>query len=253
MQWDDEAIVLAARPHGEAALILQLLTRERGRHGGLVRGAARSRGRGTYEIGNRVAVHRQARLPEHLGMLRCELVKGCAAAFIEDPLRLAALAAACAIAEASLPEREPVSQSYANLERLLDALAADRGWAPLYVRWELDLLAELGFGLDLTRCAATGTTEDLVFVSPKSAQAVSRAAGGPYREKLLKLPAFLRDPAVAASRDDISDGLTLTGFFLDRHVVAPLGHKMPAARQRFVDRMGFAKTISGAALSPIRD
>jgi DNA repair protein RecO (recombination protein O) len=180
-------------------------------------------------------------------------LRGCAAAFIEDPLRLAALAAACAIAEASLPEREPAPQCYVGLDRLLGALAADRGWARSYVRWELDLLGELGFGLDLTRCAATGSTEDLVFVSPKSAQAVSRGAGGPYREKLLKLPAFLRDEAAEASLADIGDGLTLTGFFLERHVVAPLGHKMPAARQRFVDRIGLAKTISGAALSPIHD
>ncbi|HZS82700.1 MAG TPA: DNA repair protein RecO [Stellaceae bacterium] len=237
MQWEDEAIILSARPHAESALIVQLLTKARGRHGGLVRGGQRARGRGAYELGNRVLAHWQARLPEHLGILRCELVRGCAAGLIDDPRRLACLAAACALAEAALPEREPAPGSFAGLAVLLDALAANADWAARYVVWELGLLAELGFGLDLARCAATGSAEDLVFVSPKSAQAVSRAAGAPYREKLLPLPRFLRASAAEASAADILDGLRLTGFFLERHLFAPLGRSLPAARARFVDRM----------------
>jgi DNA repair protein RecO (recombination protein O) len=249
MQWDDEAIILSARPHGETSLVLQLLAREHGRHSGLIRGAQRARGRGTYEIGNRVAAHWQARLPEHLGTLRCELLQGCAAELIDDPLRLSCLAAACALAEAALPERESVPRAFAGLIGVLDALRNDAGWAACYVAWELDLLTELGFGLELTRCAATGTSEDLAYVSPKSAHAVSRAAGAPYRDKLLPLPAFLCDSSTGAAPRDIRDGLALTGFFIERHVFAPLGRVLPPARARFSDRMSAVVTTSGAALS----
>ena len=220
MQWNDEAIILAARPHGETALIIQLLTRAHGRHAGLVRGARKARGYGVYEIGNRVEASWQARLAEHLGILRCELLEGCAAGLIDDPARLACLAAAAAVAEAALPEREAVPHCFAGLGTVLSALSRDVGWAKAYVTWELELLAELGFGLDLSRCAATGTTADLVYVSPKSAQAVSREAGAPYRDKLLRLPDFLRDPEAAAEPTDIADGLALTGYFLARHIFA---------------------------------
>jgi DNA repair protein RecO (recombination protein O) len=253
VQWNDEAIILAARPHGETSLIIQLLTREHGRHAGLVRGARKARGLGVYEIGNRVEAHWQARLPEHLGMLRCELLAGCAAALIDDPARLACLAAAAVVAEAALPEREAVPRCFEGLGAVLSALARDRDWAKAYVAWELELLAELGFGLDLSRCAATGATADLVYVSPKSAQAVSREAGAPYRDKLLPLPAFLRDPAAPAERADIADGLALTGYFLSRHVFAPLERKPPPARTRFVDRMGSGETRYSGAAVPIHD
>jgi DNA repair protein RecO (recombination protein O) len=253
VQWSDEAIILAARPHGETSLIVQLLTREHGRHAGLVRGARKARGRGVYEIGNRVEASWQARLSEHLGILRCELLEGCAAGLIDDPPRLACLAAAAALAEATLPEREKVPRSFAGLSDLLLALAEDRDWASFYVTWELGLLAELGFGLDLARCAATGATTDLVYVSPKSAQAVSREAGMPYRDKLLRLPAFLRDPTASAESADIADGLTLTGYFLKRHIFAPLDRKLPPARTRFVDRMGLVATISSAPSAPTHD
>src|SRR5205807_373754 len=153
-----------------------------------------------------------------------------AADLIDDPARLACLAAAAAVAETALPEREAVPDVFAGLCALLDSLAAGRGWGAGYVAWELALLAELGFGLDLSRCAATGSSEDLAYVSPKSAQAVSRAAGAPYRDKLLKLPAFLLDGAAQTTACDIGDGLALTGFFLMRHVFEPFGRALPAAR-----------------------
>jgi DNA repair protein RecO (recombination protein O) len=252
MQWDDEAIVLAARPHGETSLIVTLLTRTLGRRAGLVRGARRARGRGVYEIGTRVEAHWNARLAEHLGMLRLELVRGCAAELMDDPARLACLAAASAMAEATLPEGEAAPGCYAGLLGLIETLVADRRWAETYVAWELALLAELGFGLELTSCAATGATTDLAFVSPKSNQAVSQDAGAPYRDRLLVLPRFLLDPAVEPSSADIVDGLRLTGFFLERHVFAPFDRQMPAARSRFVDRMAQSATISGASSrSPI--
>jgi len=246
MDWHDDAIVLSARSHGETSLILQLLTREHGRHAGLVRGARRARGRGVYETGNRITADWRARLADHLGTLRCELLRGYAADLIDDRARLSCLAAAAALAEAALPEREAAPNAFLGLAALLDSLAADRGWAAAYVAWELALLAELGFGLDLSRCAATGTTSDLVYVSPKSAQAVSREAGAPYRDKLLRLPGFLLSGDASPAPDGISDGLALTGFFLARHIFEPLDHKMPAARVRFVDRMGQGTTISGS-------
>jgi DNA repair protein RecO (recombination protein O) len=247
MQWDDEAIVLAARPHGETSLIVTLLTRTLGRRAGLVRGARRARGRGVYEIGTRVEAHWNARLAEHLGMLRLELVRGCAAELMDDPARLACLAAASAMAEATLPEGEAAPGCYAGLLGLTETLVADRRWAEAYVAWELALLAELGFGLDLTSCAATGATTGLGFVSPKSNQAVSHDAGVPYRDRLLVLPRFLLDPAVEPGPVDIADGLRLTGFFLERNVFAPFDRQMPAARSRFVDRMAQSATISGAS------
>ncbi len=250
MDWHDDAIVLSARPHGETSLILQLLTLAHGRHAGLVRGARRARGRGVYETGNRVAAHWQARLADHLGLLRCELVRGYAADLIDDPARLACLASAAALAETALPEREAVPAAFAGLAGLLDSLAAAGGWAVAYVSWELALLAELGFGLDLSRCAATGATGDLAYVSPKSAQAVSRDAGEPYRDKLLKLPSFQLGAGPPTEVAEIRDGLALTGYFLERHVFQPFGRALPAARARFVDRMGQGTTIAG--VDPIR-
>src|SRR6185437_15779242 len=159
MEWSEEAIVLAARRHGETALIVQLLTRGHGRHAGLVRGGQGRKLRTIYQIGNRLAVTWKARLAEHLGGFAGELLRG--------------HAAAAAMAEAALPEREPHPKAYDGLSALLAALDGDSGWALGYVEWEAALLAELGFGLDLSRCAATGETADLIYVSPKSGQAVS--------------------------------------------------------------------------------
>jgi len=251
MQWQDEGIVLAARRHGESALILDLLTRAHGRHAGLVRGGQGRKLRARFEIGNRVAVAWNARLAEHLGTFTGELVAPHAARVIEDPARLACLAAAVAIALTTLPEREPHPAVFAGLAALLDALDADRGWAPAYVLWEKDLLAELGFGLDLSRCAATGETRSLVYVSPKSGHAVSDAAGAPYREKLLKLPAFLLPGESAAPPPgDVVDGLSLTGFFLARRVFDSHGREMPAARARFVDLIERMARMSPTENSP---
>jgi DNA repair protein RecO (recombination protein O) len=253
MEWSDDAIILSARPHGETSLILQLLTRAHGRHAGLVRGARRARGRGAYETGNRITADWQARLADHLGTLRCELLRGYAADLIDDPARLACLAAAAAVAETVLPEREAAPEAFVGLADLLESLAAGRGWAEGYVAWELALLAELGFGLDLSRCAASGATDELAYVSPRSSQAVSRGAGEPYRDKLLRLPGFLLDGTVPATARDIGDGLALTGFFLSRHVLEPFGRTLPAARARFVDRMGQEATIAGGQLSKAHD
>lgn len=243
MEWSDEGIVLAARRHGESAAIVTLLTHRHGRHAGLVQGGAGKRARGLYEPGNRLLATWRARLAEHLGHFTCELVEANAAQLLETPLRLAALSAATAVAESALPEREPHPGAYAGLLGLIAALTSpghsDLDWAMAYVRWELALLAELGFGLDLTECAATGANDRLVYVSPKSGRAVSAAAGEPYRDRLLPLPAFLTGPA-PASFDDVLAGLKLTGHFLARDVFGHGPHPRqgePAARARLVERL----------------
>ncbi len=246
MRWSDDAVVLSTRRHGESGLLVQLLTREHGRHAGLVRGGQRPRIRVAYQIGNRLLVAWSARLAEHLGTIQGEVAHGYAAALIDAPARLAGLAAAAALADAGLPEREPHPLMFARLVELLDALDADRGWMPCYAEWELGLLAELGFGLDLARCAVTGAPSYLVYVSPNSGRAVSAAAGAPYRERLLRLPPFMRAAAVSGAPvlGDVLDALGLTGFFLERRVFAPHGQGLPPARTRFLDMLRQFATIS---------
>jgi len=237
MEWSDDGIVLGTRRHGETAAIVTLLTREHGRHAGLARGGAGRRGRGLYQPGNEVTAHWRARLAEHLGTLTCELSVAHAARLIDDPLRLAALSAACAVVEAALPERHPYPALHAGTVHLLDQLEQCAAWGAEYVRWELGVLAELGFGLDLTACAATGETEGLAYVSPRSGRAVSREAGAPYVEKLLPLPAFiLEDGADPPGHEDIANGLKLSGWFLAKHLLAERGGMLPAARERFAAR-----------------
>jgi DNA repair protein RecO (recombination protein O) len=191
VRWSDEAVLLSTRRHGESSLLVNLLTQEHGRHAGLVRGGQRPKARAAYQIGNRLLVTWSARLEDHLGTIQGETTHLHAATLIAAPERLAGLAAAAALADAALPEREPHPRAYGGLVALLEALAADDGWMPAYVRWEMALLAELGYGLDLAQCAATGTTSDLIYVSPNSGRAVSAEAGAPYRDRLLRLPAFL--------------------------------------------------------------
>lgn len=245
MEWTDEGIVLACRRHGESGAIVTLLTRAHGRHAGLVRGGAGRRLRGLYEPGNRVLATWRARLAEHLGHYTCELAEALAARLLDDPLRLAGLAAATAVADAALPEREPHPAVHDRLRALLAALAESpaAAWQAAYVRWELALLADLGFGLDLARCAVTGAATDLAYVSPRSGRAVSAAAGAAYAGRLLRLPAFLLAPAAAAGPAEILAGLELTGHFLRLYVFAhrldgrPAEGGEPAARTRLAGRL----------------
>jgi DNA repair protein RecO (recombination protein O) len=245
MEWSDDAIVLAAKPHGETALIVSLLTHMRGRHAGLVQGGLSRARRPLYEPGNRVVATWKGRLAEHLGSWHCELTDTPAARLIDDPVRLAALASAAAVADQALPEREPHPRAYDGLAAFLDVLESEV-YAAAYVGWELGLLAELGYGLDLSQCAATGTNDDLAYVSPRTGKAVSLAAGEPYRGRLLRLPGFLigRGHADAAA---VLEGLALTGHFLERHAFAPHHRGIPAARTRFVDRLERSSTISSKA------
>ncbi len=235
MDWTDRGIVLSARRHGESSVILSLLTEAHGRHAGLVRGGQSRRRRGVLEPGNLVAASWRARLEEHLGSYTVELETGHAARVLDRADRLAALTSICATLDCCLAEREPHPALFANTLRLIAALESE-AFAALYVVWELGLLGELGFGLDLSACAATGVVDDLVYVSPRSAQAVSRAAGAPYRDKLLPLPEFLKGNG-GPGPGDILDGLRLTGYFLDRHVFQPQERRFPDARERFVNLM----------------
>ena len=193
--------------------------------------------RGVLEPGNRVHVRWRARLEEHLGSFECDMVANISAGLLDDPLRLSALQALCAVAEAALPERERHAAIYAGMLDLLHALGGD-AWPGRYVRWELALLADLGFGLNLSACAATGSNDDLTYVSPKSGRAVSASAGEPYRDRLLSLPGFLLREQQIPGVGEVAVGLALTGYFLDRHVLEPHGKALPLARGRLVDRLG---------------
>lgn len=239
MQWTDRAIMLGARRQGEGSLILSLLTREHGRHKGLVRGGAKSRQRGLYEPGNVVTATWHARLAEHLGLLQIEPGQFYAAPLLDDPLRLACLEASVALADAALPERSPYPGIFDGLEALLERLGADDGYAAAHLRWELRMLADLGYGLDLSSCAVTGVTEGLAWVSPRTGRAVSEAAGEAYRDRLLVLPRLLGGSGRAGGSDlaDLLDGLKLTGFFLDGSLFAPQGRGLPEARLRYLDRL----------------
>jgi DNA repair protein RecO (recombination protein O) len=235
MDWRDTGFVLTARRHGESGLIVELLTEAHGRHAGLVRGGQSPKKRALLQPGNLVAATWRGRLPEHLGAFEIELLRPHAAGLIDDPDRLAALTAAAALIALALPEREPHADVFDALRRLIAALDS-AGWAASYVAWEGALLAALGFGLDLSACAATGVNDDLAYVSPRSGRAVSRSAGAPYHDKLLLLPAFLwRDAAVEAA--DIVAGLALTGHFLHYHLLEPQGRTLPVARARLADRL----------------
>ena len=246
MEWRDTGFVLATRRHGENALIVELLTGEHGRHAGLVRGGQSPRRRALLQPGNLVAATWRGRLPEHLGSFECELVTPHAARLLDDADRLAALAAAVALLLAALPEREPHADLFVSFAALLTALDS-AAWPQAYVAWECGLLAALGFGLDLRRCAVTGTDDDLAYVSPRSGRAVSRDAGQPYHDKLLPLPQFLWRDAPAA-REDVVAGLVMTRHFLLHHLLLPQGGKMPEARERLLKRMqrNAAASIIGA-------
>lgn len=235
MQWTDQGILLSSRPHGETSAVISLLTGEHGRHAGLVRGGTGKRGRGALQPGNRLSVVWTARLAEHLGTFTWEMIGAPAAAWLNDPLRLAGLSAACAVADITLAERQPHRATFDGLAELLASLGDDH-WSSLYAHWELGLLGELGYRLDLACCAVTGGTEDLAYVSPRSGRAVGRAAGEPYRDKLLALPSFLRDRTMGDPAAVLA-ALGLTGYFLERHVLSPQGKSLPPARSRLVDRL----------------
>lgn len=234
MEWTDEAIVLGAKRHGDAHAVLSVLSREHGRHLGLVRGTRRLGG--ALQPGNSLRVTWRGRLSDHLGTYTVEPAGDRAGAAMDNALALAALASACAVASAALPEREAHQAVYESFRILLDALHDRDLWPALYVRWEVGLLQDLGFGLDLSRCAVTGARDDLSHVSPRTGRAVSAAAAAPYEGRLLDLPPFLLGrQAGAVTRADVLAGLRLGGFFLDQRIFAPYNRPLPPARVRLAE------------------
>ena len=225
MEWRDEGVILSVRRHGETSAIAEILTAAHGRVMGLVRGGRSKVQRPVLQAGNAVQCVWRARLEEQLGTYVLEPLDLRAGAIMEEPFRLAGLATLAELSQL-LPEREPHPRVYEALRVVLEAIDQDHVWPALLVRWEMGLLDELGFGLDLSKCAATGTKENLAYVSPRSGKAVSEQAGEPFRERLFRLPPFLRGSGEATPADVI-DGLNLAAFFLARHVFEPRGMRLP--------------------------
>ncbi|MBD8553104.1 DNA repair protein RecO [Rhizobium sp. CFBP 8762] len=235
MQWQDQAIILGVKRQGETSVIAEIMTRARGRHLGLVRGGRSRTMQPVLQPGNEVDVTWRARLDEHLGAFQIEPVQLRAARLMETATAVFGVQAMGALLRL-LPERDPHPHLYDALNVILDNLHDPADAGELFVRFELAVLNDLGFGLDLLQCAATGVRSDLVYVSPKSGRAVSREAGEPWADKMLTLPGFLTAGAAkAANPESLSDAFKLTGYFLTRHVYEPRGIDISSARNGFVE------------------
>ncbi|MCV2889352.1 DNA repair protein RecO [Ruegeria aquimaris] len=235
MDWRDQGILLAVRRHGETSAIIEVFTQEHGRHAGVVRGGTSRKIAPILQPGAQLDVSWRARLEDHIGSFTVEPLRSRAAAAMSGQMALAGLNAVTALLSFCLPEREPHPNLYRQSERLLDLLGQDEIWPLAYLRWELGLLEELGFGLDLRACAVTGTTEDLVFVSPRTGRAVSAAAAGVWADRLLPLPPCLRGQGPAPDTE-IAEALGTTGYFMENRLAPSLGDRpLPEARRRFVD------------------
>lgn len=234
MEWRDEGVLLSMRPHGESAAIIEAFTEGHGLHAGMVHGGQSRRMAPVLQVGAQLDLRWRARLDDHIGAFSVDPVRGRAAALLQDAAGLAGLAATCALLRHALPEREPHPGLYRATLPLLDRLGGP-GWEAAYLRWELRLLEELGFGLDLTRCAVTGGREDLAYVSPRTGRAVSRAGAGDWADRLLPLPPCLLgqgEPDAA----EIAAGLRTTGAFLERFAET-VGRALPPARARLIARL----------------
>ena len=233
MEWTGEGYVLSVKKHGETSAIIDVLTRDHGRHAGLVRGGAGKRLRPVLQPGNKIQVEWQARLSEHLGTFRVEALSARAAEVMEDRVMLSALNAMTSMAKETLPEREVHARVFDGFEVLLNNLDDPEIWPVLYVQWEAGLLQALGYGLDLSACAATGSNDQLTHVSPRSGRAVSASAAEPYLDKLYALPQFMMGQPFA-SPDDIANGLALTGYFLETRLQWGVNRTLPEARTQMI-------------------
>ncbi|TDI61753.1 MAG: DNA repair protein RecO [Alphaproteobacteria bacterium] len=250
MDWTDQAIILAARKHGEGSAIVDLLTSQKGRHVGLVRGASGPRMRGILQPGNSVQAIWRARLPEHLGTYTIELAEARAAQMMDQHHAVLALSSLCSVACMVLPEREQHNDVYEATGHVFDLLANEEadacGTGQAVARWEFGLLGALGYGLDLSACAVTGETDNLNYVSPKSGRAVSEAGAGDYVSRLLALPDFLNGGTrTKVGMADVLDGLTLTGHFLEHSVLHLQGQILPPARNRYLQYLVDLAPTSG--------
>ena len=243
-EWRDQAIVLSARPHGESGAVVSLLTENQGQHAGYVRGGLSSKMRAVIEPGTLVSAQWQARTADNLGNFSLEPERSYAAALMGDSMKLNALIAACRLCHETLPEREKHEAVFHGLSALLETMTEDI-WAAAYVMWEIALLKELGFGLELTQCAGGGDPATLAYVSPRTGRAVSAEEGAPYKERLLPLPAFLTPARSTVSDEAVLEGLELTGYFLQNRVFAHHSRGLPEERTRFAAR--FAQALSSVS------
>jgi DNA repair protein RecO (recombination protein O) len=231
IEWRDHGVILSARPFGEDGLLVKAITREHGLHAGLARWSSRKRRDGfVLQTGVEADLVWRARIADQLGSWTIEPVRDHSSFWLEDRRRLAAISSAAAVIEAALAERETQPGVAAATEALLAAISLD-AWPALYVRWEIGVLAELGFALDLEKCAATGETTNLAYVSPRTGRAVSSDAGAPYKERMLALPNFLIGGS-SITDQEVAAGLKLTAHFLARDVLGSLNRDIPLARRR---------------------
>ncbi|MEO0343789.1 MAG: DNA repair protein RecO [Pseudomonadota bacterium] len=233
MEWRDEGILLSTRAHGETSAIVEVFTAKHGRHAGIVRGGISRKLAPVLQPGNQVSIEWRARLEEHLGSYIADMIKS-RSEVLSDRARLAAMTSLCALASYALPERQPLPRLYAATLDFVDHLTANDDWQPYYALWELSLLEEMGFGLDFSACAATGKIDDLIYVSPKSGQAVSERAGAPFADRMLPLPPFFRGEPFAPIKD-VQAALITTGFFLTKYLGGQVvGKPLPPARDRLI-------------------
>jgi DNA repair protein RecO (recombination protein O) len=230
MEFHEEAFVLSARAHGDTGVVADLLTETHGRHAAYVAGGASRKMKPFLQPGSRVIADYRARTSDHLGSARLEAVGEGASALFDDSMALTGLAAATAVTQGALPEREAHPGAFLAFEALMGAFQIPEVWPAIFVRFEAGLLEDLGFGLDLSRCAATGTMDDLIYVSPRTGRAVSREAGAPYADKMLKLPPFMLGAQAGLGEGDVGAGLDLTGHFLEQFVFNPQNKPLPPAR-----------------------
>lgn len=236
MEWRSEGILLSARRHGETAMIIQVFTPDHGLHAGVVRGGASRKTAPILQPGAQLDVTWKARLEEHLGSFAVEPVRSRAANVMGDRIALAGLNALCSLLSFALPERDAHPDFYAKTLTVFDLLGESEHWLLAYLHWELALLEEMGFGLELESCAVTGCADDLIYVSPKSGRAVSKGGAGEWADRLLPLPDCLRDPTADAA--GLLDGLRVTGYFLKTRLAQGLEAALPEARARLVDLLG---------------
>ncbi len=239
MEWVDDAVVLGARPFGEGKLVAEVFSREHGRYGGVVHAGRKMQP--ILQAGNLVHAGWKARLSEQLGFYSpLELVEPHATRLLDDPIALTGLSSAVTLIRAATPERQAYPQLYDAVIVLIEAMPHTEIWPALYTRFELGLLSAMGYGLDLTRCAVTGETAGLAWVSPRTGRAATAEAGAPHADVLLRLPPFLVDPEAELKSGDVADAFALAGYFLDRRVFDQRGEGMPDARRRLIERLGFA-------------
>lgn len=243
MDFEDDAFVLSARAHGETGAIVELLTEHHGKYAAHIAGGASRRIKPFLQAGAKVTVSYRARTSDQLGSATLEPIGEGPSALFDDPLALAGIAAAAAVAAGALPEREPHPGAFLALEALSAALLIPEVWPAVYVRYEAGLLQDLGFGLDLSKCAATGSTDDLTHVSPRTGRAVSAAAAAPYKDRLLPLPPFLLGAQAGLAPGDVGTGLDLTGHFLETFVFAVMNRPLPPARVWLIDRLRDAERL----------